>query len=335
MRDERMRILVVRRDNIGDLVCTTPLIAALRRKHPQAWIGALVNSYNAPVLANNDDLDEVIAYTKLKHLERGESALGAIASRLRALWRLRQRGLDLAVLATTDYSPKLIRIARLLGAKAVAGFSDGSPSATAALHCAAPVAGLERQHEVERVYRLARLLGLDPVPPPLKVVPDRSLVERARAKAGPGKVVAIHISARRAKQRWPVEHFVNLIRTTDAATLLLWAPGSAEDPRHPGDDEKARAILANAPRALGYPTQRLEELIGALAASDAVVCSDGGAMHLAAGLGKPVVAFFGDSPVERWRPWGVRHAVLRPASGNVADVSVDQAAAALLALLPR
>ena len=43
-------VLVVRRDNIGDLVCTTPLFTALRRRYPDAWIGALVNSYNAAVL---------------------------------------------------------------------------------------------------------------------------------------------------------------------------------------------------------------------------------------------------------------------------------------------
>src|SRR5262249_46468920 len=47
------RILVVRRDNIGDLVCATPLLAALRRQFPGAHIAALVNSYNAAVLAGN------------------------------------------------------------------------------------------------------------------------------------------------------------------------------------------------------------------------------------------------------------------------------------------
>ena len=52
------RILIVRRDNIGDLVCTTPLIAALRERLPRAWIAALVNSYNAEVLARNPALDE-------------------------------------------------------------------------------------------------------------------------------------------------------------------------------------------------------------------------------------------------------------------------------------
>jgi ADP-heptose:LPS heptosyltransferase len=60
-----MRILVIRRDNIGHLVCTTPLFAALRARHPQAHIAALVNSNNAAVLAGNPDVDEVHSYTKL------------------------------------------------------------------------------------------------------------------------------------------------------------------------------------------------------------------------------------------------------------------------------
>ncbi len=51
------RILVIRRDNIGDLLCTTPLLSALRRRFPEAWIGALVNSYTAPVLAGNPDVE--------------------------------------------------------------------------------------------------------------------------------------------------------------------------------------------------------------------------------------------------------------------------------------
>lgn len=81
-----MKVLVVRRDNIGDLVCTTPLFTALRRRYPQAWIGALVNSYNAPVLERNPDVNEVFAYTKLKHLEKGASALATLRSRLSHLW---------------------------------------------------------------------------------------------------------------------------------------------------------------------------------------------------------------------------------------------------------
>jgi hypothetical protein len=39
-------ILVIRRNCIGDRVCTTPLIGALRRRHPRAHIAALVNICN-------------------------------------------------------------------------------------------------------------------------------------------------------------------------------------------------------------------------------------------------------------------------------------------------
>ena len=51
-------------------------------------------------------------------------------------------------------------------------------------------------------------------------------------------------------------------------------------------------------------------------------------MHLAAALGKPVVALFGDSPVERWRPWGVAHRVVRPESKNLADLPLEPVLAA-------
>ncbi len=110
------------------------------------------------------------------------------------------------------------------------------------------------------------------------------------------------------------------------------APGHrrGSDARHPGDDEKAARILADSRGAPveGIATPDLATLVAALALADRVVCPDGGAMHLAAALGKPVVALFGDSPVERWRPWGVPHRVVRPDSGDLADLGVAAVLAA-------
>ena len=71
-----MKIIVIRRDNIGDLVCTTPLFRTLRRHYPEARIVALVNDYNAPVLDRNTDIDEVFFYTKAKHRTAAETKLG-------------------------------------------------------------------------------------------------------------------------------------------------------------------------------------------------------------------------------------------------------------------
>ena len=86
-----MRILVIRRDNIGDLVCTTPLLAALRERYPAAHIAALVNSYNAAVLDGNPHVDEVHRYTKLKHRSPGESAAAIVLARLKMMARLRRQ----------------------------------------------------------------------------------------------------------------------------------------------------------------------------------------------------------------------------------------------------
>ena len=68
-----MQFLIIRRDNIGDLVCTTPLLTALRARYPNAWIGVLANAYNAPALQHNPDIDEIFAYQKRKHLPATDS----------------------------------------------------------------------------------------------------------------------------------------------------------------------------------------------------------------------------------------------------------------------
>ena len=79
-------------------------------------------------------------------------------------------------------------------------------------------------------------------------------------------------------------------------------------------------------------TPDLKTLIAALSLAGRVVCPDGGAMHLAAALGKPVVALFGDSPVNRWRPWGVPHRVVRPESRDLADLPLEPVLEAFQAL---
>src|SRR5258708_2486211 len=82
--------------------------------------------------------------------------------------------------------------------------------------------------------------------------------------------------------------------------------------------------MANSSGVTPVATPGLATLIAALSLADRVVCPDGGAMHLAAALGKPVLALFGDSPVERWRPWGVPYRVVRPASRDLADLQLQQ-----------
>jgi ADP-heptose:LPS heptosyltransferase len=340
--ERRPRILVIRRDNIGDLVCTTPLIAALRERYPSGHIAALVNTYNEAVLAGNPDVDAVYAYEKGKHRGEARSIVSVYADRLRLIIALRKGKFDYAILATPGFAPRSLRFARLVGARHVLGYTERG-KAHSRLDIALPYDREARVHEVEQVFGLLRALGIKGPPPPTRIFPDpgeRGDIERALSRLGRDTpVIGVHISARRENQQWPAENFAALIgaiaKRHSVRILLLWAPGEADNPKHPGDDDKARAVVKSCAGVaiLPWPTEALSRLIAALSLCDCVVCADGGAMHLAAALGKPILCFFGDSPPERWRPWKTPHELLQPLSRDLKDLSVEQAMAGFERLL--
>ena len=56
------RILAVHTQRIGDVICFTPMLSALRRRFPGAWLAALVQPPAHELLAGNPDVDSVIVY---------------------------------------------------------------------------------------------------------------------------------------------------------------------------------------------------------------------------------------------------------------------------------
>lgn len=340
--------LVIRRDNIGDLICTTPLIRSLRQHYPKASICALVNSYNAPVLANNPDVDAVFAYTKAKHRPPGTSAARVYWDRLRLFAQLRKMRFDYAILAAPRFQPRLLRLARLAGARRIVGFTEPDARGSAFIDTGVAYGCIPSAlHEVEDVYRLLQPLGIGGPPPAARIYPEpgeafhAGETLRQAMPLPPPLLVGVHISARKPSQRWPAQHFAALMKQLHAqhgtAFMLFWSPGDAGNPLHPGDDAKAQEIIAATTGipVLAYPTQRLEQLIGALSLCDRVICSDGGAMHIAAGLNKPIICFFGKSDASRWYPWGVPYSLLQPESLDVADISVAQVVQAFDHLKPQ
>jgi ADP-heptose:LPS heptosyltransferase len=335
---EARRILLIRRDNIGDLVCTTPLIAALRKSFPQAQFTALTNSYILPVLENNPDLDALLAYTKFKHRPPEQGFIDWLWNdRMKTVMAIRQGRFDLAVLAAPVFQPAAARFARLSRAPHVLGVTpDGIPGHGIDLVASVPATAM---HEVERVFALGAGLGIDGVPPPLRMQPAPAAVEEARqhlrvTAADTLPLVAVHLSARGPTRQWPAANFVSLMRALNESRpsrfALFWSPGRADNPIYPGDDAKAAEVLKALPQfpIVALRTSGLSELIAGLAVCDALICVDGGVMHLAAALGRPMVCLFGDTDGARWHPWGVRHEIVQAASRDVIDVGVDEVAAA-------
>lgn len=338
-------ILIIRRDNIGDLILTTPLFDALREKFPGAYLAALVNSYNAPAIAGSPHLDAIFSYTKGKHTA-GESALSAHLRRLKLLWQLRRKRFDYVILPNGGFAERALNLARWLKPRHIIGFvnhlGQGRGINVPVLH-----GDGGKRHETEDVFRLLEPLGISAPIPPLTVVAEKNLTESLRqalpeaVRAGKGPLLALHISARKEKQRWPVERFAELARRLHveygARFLVFWSPGDENNPFHPGDDGKAARLLellADLPAAPLH-TGHLSELIAGMSLCDAAVLSDGGAMHVAAGLGKPLVCFFGNSSAERWHPWGVPYELLQKPSRDVADIEVGEVVLAFSRLMQK
>lgn len=330
-----MKILIIRRDNIGDLICTTPLFEAVRQRYPDAYLAALVNSYNAPAIQKNPHLDAIFAYTKGKHAD-GEPLWRAYLRRMILLWKLRRMEFDYVLLATSGFAVRSLKLARLLAPRHIIGFVT-EKSGSSLIDVAIPHGDGACLHETEDMYRLLAPLEIDGPIPRLTVVPNTSLVGSLLASLptvvveGTGPLVALHISARKEKQRWPIERFSELAHRLHAACnarfLVFWSPGDKNNPFHPGDDDKAAELLSMLSDLPAAPvhTGQLSELIAGLSLCDAAILSDGGAMHVAAGLGKPLVCFFGNSPAERWHPWGVPYVLLQKPSRDVSDISAEEA----------
>ena len=318
-----MKIIVIRRDNIGDLVCTTPLFRTLRRHYPEARIVALVNDYNAPVLERNTDIDEVFVYTKAKHRTAAETKLGVWWKTWALVRMLRREEFDLAIVATPARQREGIKFARWIKATRLIAYG----ARTDGIDDALDTDRLEGLHETEAVMQLLRPLGIEERPGPVTVVAPAPVADGVDPPEGEGPIVGLHISARKPPQRWPVTRFAEvaaqLHSTHSARFLVFWSPGAGDNPVHPGDDEKAlqlKSLCIGLPLLL-RPTRQLPDLIAGLSACDLLICSDGGAMHLAAGLGKPIVCLFGNSTASRWHPWNVPYELLQPDSRDVADIT--------------
>ncbi|HDH06102.1 MAG TPA: glycosyltransferase family 9 protein [Nitrospirae bacterium] len=326
------KILFIRRDNIGDLICTTPAIHAVRNKFPDAKIGILVNTYNADAVINNPDIDEIHIYEKAKHVP-DKNKLSVWWSNFKILQKIKKEKYDVAV-GCGSYSPRLARYTSLTGAKTRIGYLKRGIKKTKSYSL--PLYEPEETlHEVEKTFKLLAPLGIGGECPTLKIFPGDNEVRKARdflntsaVKKG-APLIAFHISSRRRENRWPVESFIELGALINKHykfnILLLWSPGSEKNVYHPGDNEKADTIINSLkPEPLAYRTTRLRELIAILSLADIVVCCDGGAMHIAAGLGKPVVAIWGSTDPDRWRPWGTKYILLQDKSRKAEKISAEE-----------
>jgi len=94
------RILVVMLHMIGDVVCATPVIPALREKYPDAYIAFMVGDVAYELIKDNPLLDEVILFGERRYwfdLQGGRPFKEILDELWEFVLSLRERGFDLVI----------------------------------------------------------------------------------------------------------------------------------------------------------------------------------------------------------------------------------------------
>lgn len=299
---DQRKALIVAPSWIGDTVLAQPLFQRLHERFPNLTLDALAPRWVAPVLARMPEIAAIVD----SPFAHGELSLKA---RWRLARELAARHYDAVYVLPNSAKSALVPF--LAGIPRRIGFTGESRYGL-----------INRRHTldkaatplmVERFAQLAEHPGA-PLPRPLEfprlvstaegqaaalqkvgqTAPERLVVFCPGAEFGPAK-------------RWPAAHYAALARELTARGCTVWLLGSPKD-RSAGDE-----IVALAPGAclnLCGATD-LGAAVDLIALARLVVCNDSGLMHVAAALGRPLVALFGSSSPGFTPPLSDRAAVLR------------------------
>ncbi len=340
------KIILVDLGFLGDAIHTIPACWELHRHYPDAELHTVFAPVGAEVLALVPCIHRSWAWPRTRSLKDWRSDLGR--------WReLRQQHFDLALNFSGADRPLLIT-----------GFS-GAPWRVAypgdRRHIWARwliPRWMSRQPRNQPVFEQRRRAlaecGFSLAAPQFGLrVPDEALA--AAARWVPPNAVHVSISASGPLKEWPLPHWISFARAVLAEfpELRIVATGAAAEREQTRLREFAAGV--HHPRLVQIPPGGSVALLAAILRGCRLhVGADSGALHLAAALGIPCLAFFRDyEGTIEWAPTGSRHRILKrpcpcdinryrqpvPACGFagparcLADISVTEALEAFRAVL--
>jgi heptosyltransferase-1 len=274
-------ILLIKTSSLGDVVHNLPVVSDIRARFPRARIDWVVEESYRDIVGMHPGVHRAIPVA----LRRWRGNVLKLAH-----WR--EFGQFREALSGERYdcvidTQGLIKSALL--ARAASGTRHGYAGASAREPLAAKFYDVKHVvrrdlHAVERNRRLAALaLGYE-----LPAVLDYGIAAPAVAELTEGKSYCVLLHATSgADKLWPVPAWEQLgseLARQGHALMLPW--GNA------GERARSERIARALPGAIVPPALGVRSIAGLLAGARAVVGVDTGLTHLAAALGRPVVALY-------------------------------------------
>ncbi len=308
------RILLIRPDHLGDLIMTTPVLAAIRERAPHAQITMMVGPWSSEIVERHPAVDQLIRCRFPGFQRAAQKPLTPYILLWQTARQLRRREYDLAINLRPDFwwGAALIYLA---GIPRRVGYAiqPGTPFLTHAL------AFVPRQHSTVYNLRLAsaglEALGYPPLNEPctparypLVFTPtanEQTQVAERLAQNGlttSTPFIVIHPGTGGAVKLWRSEAWAAIadeLATTQNLRIIL--TGSPQE--RPLLEEIARQMKNNTPLLLNDIT--VGQLAALLGHARIVLGVDNGPLHLAVALDRPTLALFGPTDAHIFGPWGL------------------------------
>ncbi len=303
---EIRKILVLEAGNLGDIVGILPFLNNLRISYPEARIAFLGNPSMFPLLENLRFVDELIPvrFPWSIHFSQWSryNPLSAHWTQLaRALREVRQREFDLALSGRGDLRDNFILWLTGIRRRIGYGFLGGGFLLT---ETAKP--DLTHLHRSDCWLRLLEHLGkvVSDRQPRLQLSREEEIFAKeylAKLRIGDGDlVIGIHPGARIRVRQWGTANFraVGEKLAAQHPAKILWF----QDP-----NEKTPNDLPPSFVPVALP---LRQFMAVLARCNLLVCNDSGPMHIATGLGVPIVGVFGPTEPAWFGPLGEQNKIV-------------------------
>lgn len=317
---EKMRILLLRHDRIGDVLVTTPFLHELRKILPGTQIDILLSSKNIGAKkAVEPYVNQIFNYTK-----------GPLDT-LGLLSKLINNNYDLVIDLFDNPSTTSAYVIRLINPLYSLGFDKENRGIYTHL---VPIPDKRKYHIARRIVNLIMPFGINPEKVDLSLFYPLSIEEKSSAKIKTGKagvpMIGINLAGSSRAKYYGTENYIKLINKIESrykADIILFAKSDYSSELN---EIKSKTGCRVAP-----PAESLHGYAAMLSTCDMIITPDTAAVHFSSAFGIPCLALYivSDNPNTGipWYPLGISKRILQTKE-ELAKIKVQEVFSAFIEL---
>ena len=302
-------ILIIRRNNIGDMICAIPVFKTIRREFPHAHITVLADNTNAGIVEGASFIDEVIVYKK------GD---GIYKNKYIGHWNLfrqNEQKFDLAMALKIGYSSSLALITLISNARIRIGCIPEKWHPLQLCYNLS-VKGWKRwksMHQIDALFEFLKTLGIENFIKDISIELTSDSINKAkeffkeRKIQTDNNIVVFNISNNKPENTWPIERFketANVLSKQYKTTYIITST-------LPDRDRALRLSKEIDTDSFYFETPEVMDFAAIVSESTLLICGEGGSMHIGAGVHTPTISLWGKFRPVKWLPYGEKQFVIK------------------------